>query len=221
MSGDGLLAVTRQALVDAVSTRGRRLLGVAVGVAYLLVYLWAIQHLVVTRTDFGRFVDIPSVQLASDWTSKLLQQRASFSYEPIIAIYPNNHVLLLIAPLNVAMGALLAALVAANFVLAVHLFRVARTCRRRAFGGVLGAIPALFTGFACCVPTFALALGAQFAVLLIAVRTWFFPAALVALIVALLWNGRRAAVLQRETLMPVLDRPVGRGVEALVTDRNG
>lgn len=46
------------------------------GAVYLLVYMWAIQHLVITRTDLSRFADIPSVQAAPEWTSKLLAKRA-------------------------------------------------------------------------------------------------------------------------------------------------
>lgn len=217
-----MIADTWHALADAFSRRRRWLLAAAIALAYLLVYLWAIQHLVVTRTDFGRFVDVPSIQLTNDWASKLLQQRASFSYEPVMAVYATDHVLVLVAPLNVAMGLLLASLVAANLTLAVHLFRVARTCRRRAFGGVLGAIPALFTGFACCVPTFAVAFGAQFAVFLVAVRSWFFPAAVAAMVLALVWNGRRAARLQSEAAFPAVESVIsGRPGEPLALDRQG
>ncbi|MGH2696392.1 MAG: hypothetical protein ACRDIW_05320 [Actinomycetota bacterium] len=53
-------------------------------------------------------------------------------------------------------------------------------------------LPGFLTGFACCVPTIALVVGAQFTVALVAVRAYFFPFALGALLVSLVWNARRS-----------------------------
>lgn len=198
MSAAGVANGVVGALGRALSTRRRRLLAAVAALVYLFVYLWAIQHLVVTRTDLSRFADIPSVQVAPDWTSKLLAQRASFSYEPVVAVYPMNHVQILIAPLNVAIGLALGLLVGLNVALAVHVFRTAVACRARSFGGLLGAAPALLTGFVCCAPTAAVALGAQFTVFLIAWSDWLLPAAFGALALSLLWNTRRVGALERE-----------------------
>lgn len=57
-------------------------------------------------------------------------------------------------------------------------------------GGLLGSLPRFLTGFACCVPTVALVLGAQFTLAVIALRSWFFPVAVVAMSASLLWNMR-------------------------------
>jgi hypothetical protein len=179
----------------AEALRVPRLRRIALGVtaAYLVVYLFAIGNLVVSpATDLARSVPIPSAQVVPDWTSKAFKQIAPFSYEPVVTIYPANHVTILVSPLNIAMGLALGGLVGINVALALRISAMARACRTRAFGGLLGAIPGLLTGFACCVPTVALVLGAQFAVALIALRSFFFPVALAALLGSLAWNARRA-----------------------------
>jgi hypothetical protein len=140
-------------------------------------------------------VPIPSARVVPDWTSKAFKQIAPFSYEPVATIYPANHVTILVSPLNIAMGLALGGLVGINVALALRISAMARACRTRAFGGLLGAVPGLLTGFACCVPTAALVLGAQFAVALIALRSFFFPVALAALLGSLAWNARRARTL--------------------------
>lgn len=165
---------------------------------YLLIYLWTIQHLVISPgRDLTRFVDVPSVRVVPNWTGRLFEEVAPFSYEPVVAIYPVNHVTLLVAPVNVALGLVLGLLVGLNIAVAIQVMKTAVACRRRSFAGVLGALPGFLTGFACCVPTAALVLGAQFTLALIALRSWFFPLAVAALVLALLWNARRALALRR------------------------
>lgn len=181
---------------EALGVRRLRRIALGVAAAYLLVYLFAIGNLVVSPgTDLARFVPIPSARVVPDWTSKVFKQIAAFYYEPVVTIYPANHVTILVSPVNIAMGLVLGALVAVNVALALRISSLARACRTRAFGGLLGALPGLLTGFACCVPTVALVLGAQFAVALIALRSFFFPLALAALLASLAWNARRARTL--------------------------
>lgn len=188
------MSPTAGVMVEAAHVPLYRRTAVAVAAAYLVVYLLAIQNLVISPgTDLTRFVSIPSIRVVPDWTSRVFKQIAAFYFEPVVAIYPLNHVTILVSPVNVAMGLLLGALVGLNVGLALRIFRRARACRTRAFGGLLGALPGFLTGFACCVPTVALVLGAQFTAALIAVRSYFFPFALVALLVSLAWNARRAA----------------------------
>lgn len=190
---EGVAARTIRVSALALGVRRYRRIAVAVALGYLLVYLLAIQNLIVSPgTDLSRFVPIPSVRVATDWTSKVLKQVAPFYFEPVVAIYPVNHVTVLVSPVNMAMGAALGALVGVNVAVALLIVRTARACRTRAFTGLLGALPGFLTGFACCVPTVALLIGAQLTVALVALRTWFFPIALAALALSLVWNARRA-----------------------------
>lgn len=192
---------TMAVVLEALRVRRYQRWALAVTAAYLLVYLWAIQNLVVSLgTDLTRFVDVPSVQVVPDWTSKVFEPIAAFYYEPVAAIYPVNHVTLLLSPVNFGMGLLLGVLVGLNVAVALQVARTALACRRRSFGGLLGALPGFLTGFACCVPTFALVLGAQFTLALIAVRSYFFPLAVAAMLLSLVWNARRALRLTRAAL---------------------
>ncbi len=180
-----------ETVIDAVRPRWRLLALVTAG--YVLVYLVAIQNLVVSwGTDLRRFVPVPSIQVAPQWPSKVLDQIGPFYYEPIAAIYPVNHVTLFLSPVNLFMGLLLGALVAVNVALALHVYRLSKTCRLRGFTGVLGALPGFLTGFACCVPSLALALGAPFTAAVVALRSYLFPLALAILAAAVGWNVRRA-----------------------------
>lgn len=186
----------RGQVAEALRVPRLRRIALGVAAAYLVLYLFAIGNLVVSPgTDLARSVPIPSVHVVPDWTSKALKQIAAFYYEPVATIYPANHVTILVSPVNIAMGLALGILVGINVALALRILGMARACRPRAFGGLLGAVPGLLTGFACCVPTVGLVLGAQFAVALIALRSFFFPVAVAALLASLAWNARRARTL--------------------------
>jgi len=155
--------------------------------AYLVVYLLAIQNLVVARS---LRTDLPSFELLPGWVTRLAEPIAPFYFEPVAALYLSDNLTLLISPLNLLMGLVLGGLVALNLAVAVDAYRHARACRRRAVGGLLGSLPGFLTGFACCVPTVALMLGAQFTLALIALRSWFFPVAVIAMSASLAWNLR-------------------------------
>jgi hypothetical protein len=192
---------TVSVIVEALRVRRYRRVAEALTVLYLFVYLWAIQNLAFSfGTDLTRFVAVPSVQVVPDWPSRVFDPIAAFYYEPVAAVYPVNHVTLLVSPVNVGMGLLLGALFGLNVGVALYVMRTAIACRRRSFAGLLGALPGFLTGFACCVPSFALVLGAQFTLALIAVRSWFFPLAVAALLLTLAWNARRALSLGQPRL---------------------
>lgn len=190
------LAFTREAV------RGYPRTVAVVAFAYLALYLLAIQHLVVSpgRRQFG-----PSVQLVDGWPSRLFDQIAPFSFEPIAALRPVPSITLFVAPVNIIIGLVLAALVAANVAVAVLYVRRVRVCRTSTFAGLLGALPAFLTGFACCVPTIALVVGAQFTVALVAVRSYLLPLAVAALLTTLVWNTHRERrlVVEERSRLPV------------------
>jgi Putative zinc-finger len=91
----------------------------------------------------------------------------------------------------VALGLLLGGLAGANLATAIRLYRTEATCRRRSFAGLLGALPGLLTGFACCAPAVTFLLGAQVAAALIGLRNWLFPLALAILLAGLAWSASR------------------------------
>lgn len=166
--------------------RHRRLTATTV-LAYLVVYLLAIQNLVVARS---LRTDLPSFEVLSGWVTRLAEPIAPFYFEPVAALYLTDNLTLLLSPLNLLMGLVLGGLVALNLAVAVDAYRHARACRRRVVGGLVGSLPGFLTGFACCVPTVALVLGAQFTLALISLRSWFFPVAVIAMAASLAWNLR-------------------------------
>lgn len=125
-----------RAVAAALRDRRARRAAVVVAVAYLLVYLLAVGDVTVSlASDLSRFVELPSLQVAPDWTAKLLGRRGAFSYEPVLALYPVNHVTVFVAPLDLAMGLLLGALAGLNLAVALLGWRASRACRLRACPG--------------------------------------------------------------------------------------
>lgn len=164
-------------------------------VVYLAVYLLAVQNLVLARS---LRTDLPSFEVLPGWASRMTEPIAPFYFEPVAALYLTDRITLLISPLNMLMGLVLGGLVALNLAVAIDAYRHARACRRRAVGGLLGSLPGLLTGFACCVPTVALVLGAQFTLAVIALRSWFFPVAVAAMLASLVWNLRSLTAADRQ-----------------------
>lgn len=194
--------MNRLRLLGSSVVRHRWLIAISV-LAYLVVYMLAIQNLVLARSLRG---DLPAFELLPGWASRLTEPIVPFYFEPVAAVYLTDRLTLLLSPLNVLMGSMLGGLVALNLAVAVDAYRHARACRRRAMGGLLGSLPGFLTGFACCVPTLALVFGAQFTLALIALRSWFFPVALVAMSVSLWWNVRtltRGEPEKSEVFVPV------------------
>lgn len=181
------------AVATAVGSPRRRLPAATIGLAYLLVYLWAVRHIVHLDGGLARSVDIPSIHVVPNWRSRIFDEVAPFSYEPVVAIYPFRSVQILLAPINVGLGLLLGTLVGVNTMLAVVAHRAGRACRRNALAGFLGSLPGLLTGFVCCVPTFAVVLGVQATALLIGVQSWLLPVAVGTMLLTLWWSAGRTA----------------------------
>jgi hypothetical protein len=180
------------------TVRRYRWAAIAGTVLYLLIFLVAIRDITISPAGMRRFIDSPSIQVVQDWSARMFDQQAAFYFESIAVIHPVDRVEILVSPFNIVIGSALGALVGLNVAVAWYAVAHARACRvpgvgrARAFGGLLGALPAFFVGMACCAPALLVVVGAQFTVLLTAVRSWFVPVAVVALLAALLWNAHRA-----------------------------
>ena len=123
----------------------------------------------------------------------LRDRRARRAAVAVAAAYLLVYLLAVVrGPLDLAMGLLLGALAGLNLAVALRARREGRTCRLPGLAGLAGALPTLLAGTTCCVPTLALALGAQFAIVLLAVSDWLFPLALAATAISLLWSAQQA-----------------------------
>ncbi len=150
-------------------------------IVYFIFYLWSIQNIVFTDAGYELgFI------LAENWQDLVFKQRVTFLWEPIAVWMPLTGLTILFAPLNILLDLGLSLLVYMNILVAVYSYRMNKiTDVKFSFKGVLGSIPAFLTGFACCAPTFIIALGAVFSgftVFFINVRPWLIPISVVLMI---------------------------------------
>lgn len=174
----------------ALAVRRHRRTGLIAASLTLLVYLFSIGDLAVSAS--GRFTGAPVFRTAPE---QLLQVRAPHLFEPVLAWHPTSHLAIFLSPVNRLLGAVVAALVGCNIAVAAHAAGQAASCRRTRYARLLGALPAFLLGFACCVPTFLLVLGASTAAallpVLIPLRPVFYPLTLLMLTGALVWGTSR------------------------------
>jgi hypothetical protein len=173
-------------LSDCLNNRLARRVGVATGVAFLLLYLYSVGNIVIApgvNLAFGR--PTPTASIGDDWAAKMWKPVAPFVWEPIGALYLIPSVALFLSVPNLLLAVLLGMLVGLNMAVAIAR-SVVRVKRDRDFArGFLASLPALLTGFTCCVPTIVLALGslsAAFSVAAIALAPYFLPFAALALV---------------------------------------
>lgn len=173
--------------------------GLVASAIYALAYLYSVGSIVVAPgSDLVGGAPVPSAVIVPEWTTRMWKPIAPFVWEPIAAVYPLRWLALYLSVPNLLLTLLLAGLVGLNVMVVLARMRLVRTAggEVRPLKGLLGAAPGLLTGFTCCVPTLVLALGslaAGFTVAVIAVRPYFIPAAVIALIVNALWGLRQVS----------------------------
>lgn len=124
-------------------------LSLALSSLFFVVYLWSIENLLFRLTSFG-------VSINSNWQELLFRERASFLWEPI-GVVSLGFVDWFVSFPNLVLGGILAFLFFLNIFLAVFTYRLPARCRVNR-SGLLGVLPASLTGFACCAPTFLIAI---------------------------------------------------------------
>ena len=184
-------------LMDCLNDRVARRVGLWTGAAFLLLYLYSVGNIVIAPgTDLAFGGPISTASVVSDWDAKMWKPIAPFVWEPIVALYPIRSVALFISVPNLLLALLLGTLVALNMAVAIARARLVLSGNNHGgfIRGFLASLPALLTGFACCVPTVILALGslaAAFTVAAITIAPYFLPVAAVALTANLLWGLRQ------------------------------
>lgn len=202
---------TRWTVRDRVSSRARRtveavrltvtrpdalLAGFLAATAYLLGYLWAIDRLSFLSWSDGGFSSV----VVERPLERAFERTGPFAFEPI-ALVDVGILRLLVSPIDVAIGSLLAVLVGLNLALAyLAIVRPAacgiadRTKTDASAGaGLVAAVPALLSGTACCAPTILLALGIGASGTLLTVLPWLLPIGIGLLLVALVVVADRVA----------------------------
>ena len=169
------------AVRGALSRRDGRATLLSVSVAYLLVYFAGLGHLGLGPWGF-------ELSVVADPLARATQLRSPFQWEPI-ALVVAGPVELLVSPLNVALGSLIALLVGTNLAVSVVAYRGPSACRLGPGAGAAAGLPGLLSGFACCGPTVLLVVGVQAGATVLTAFQWLIPATVLALVGTLLWVG--------------------------------
>lgn len=178
-------------LGESLRRPGYRRLALLAGFAYLLLYLYALGQLIIDPSVVPPGGS-PGFVLLPEWSARLFKPIAGYTFEAVAALYLPGGLALLFALPNLLIGAALGGLVALNVATAAYALAAVRSCRRLSWTGLLGSLPGLLTGFACCVPTVALVLGANLVLALISLQGVLLSASAVALVAGLAWNLHRA-----------------------------
>lgn len=153
-------------------------------VGYLLVYLFTIG-------DLGYVAGRSEVAITVvDDLSRAFTSLGFGRFEPI-ALVKAGPMTYLFSPLNVIIAVLLSVLVGLNLALTYLGWIQPKACGLESSSSVLGAIPALLSGAACCGPTILLVFGIQASGVLITGFQFLLPLAIVLLIGSLLLIGRQ------------------------------
>lgn len=173
----------------SLDSSGRRWASQAAGFLYFLFYLYAVGQLAVRGVISPQ--GNPAFLVDPNWFPKLVDPIAGYTFEPVAALYLFEGTALFLAPLNLLIGMVLGGLIALNVASAAYSLATVRSCRQFLWTGLLGSLPALLTGFVCCVPTVGLVLGANLALALISLQSFLLPLGVAGLAAGLFWNLHR------------------------------
>lgn len=169
--------VSRTLLAQA---RYRRMV-IALALAYLVVFLIALQNITGTSGAFSLIVVDPAAMF----------RRTGFLLFDAFAVLQTPLFTWLVAPLNIAMGLVLSFLVGLNLTLSWVAWRQPRICSVHGSVGSVGLLPALLAGGACCAPTILLVLGIQASAALMTTVQWLIPLAFALLLGSLIWIAQK------------------------------
>lgn len=177
-------------LGEAVARPRLKWAGILSGLGYAFVYLFSLGHLIVQP---GLVVFPGRGAFFVVGLENLWRERAPWNWEPVAVFQPVEGFALFLSMPNLLLAAGLGTLLALNVTASIHLYTEARHCGlAKSASGILASAPAFLTGFACCAPTFLLALGTVSAGLFLALVPFLLPAAFAALGGALAWNLLRS-----------------------------
>jgi hypothetical protein len=186
--GRGRTAVSKTlvAVRGTVVRRDARAVLVGVSLVYLGLYLYILGHLRFTGGGGFEYFAV------SDPLSRMFRTTGTLAFEPVASVVIGP-LQLLVAPVNVAIGGLLASLVGVNLAVSFLAWRHPAACDIGGgkASGLLASLPALLSGTACCGPVVLIAVGIQASGVLIASFGFLVPAAMLLLLGSLIYVGRK------------------------------
>lgn len=155
--------------------------------AYVTMYFAAMQYLVMAPGGTEPFL---AVELLPDWRNLVFRLRGPFLFEPVGVLHVGPLAMFLSVP-NLAIALALGLLVGANVAASYYGFHALGMRGLRGIHALVGTVPALISGAACCVPTLILVIGLQLTATLATVWSWLVPASALLLVISLWWSLRR------------------------------
>lgn len=177
-SFDGVTADTAAAIRLTIGRRDASAVAAVVAVAYLFAYAWA------TGDLSYRPAVAPRLLVVDDPVGRLFARTGPASFGAV-ATLDTGVFRLLVSPLNVAIGAVLAGLVGINIGLSSLAVRRPSACGIGSGSGLLASVPALLSGTVCCGPVVLLAVGVQASAALLTAFAWLLPVGVVLLLASL------------------------------------
>lgn len=153
--------------------------------AYVVLYLAAMQYLIIAPGD-----SLLSLEVLPEWRSLAFRQRGPFLFEPIGVLHLGPLAIFL-SVANLFIAVVLGLLVGANVAASYYGFRELGMRGLRGVHALIGTIPALISGAACCVPTLILVIGLQLTATVATVWSWLVPISALLLVISLWWSLRR------------------------------
>jgi hypothetical protein len=160
-------------LISILSQKKYSLTAIIVFLIFVSIYLSATQFLFLAERSEAadKFF---AVTISENWQGLIFRQRAPFLFEPIGALYLGQLNLFISLP-NIFLASLLGALAALNLAISRYNFNKLGLRGGRGAISLLGTLPTILSGAACCVPTLILVIGIQFTATLAAVWPFFVP----------------------------------------------
>ncbi|MEX2584550.1 MAG: hypothetical protein WD766_14875 [Gemmatimonadota bacterium] len=152
-----------------------RRMAAGIGGIYLVLFLIALQDISLGGRGF-EFLTV-------DW-ARMFDRTGAFTFEPIGQLTMPGLTILL-SPVNILIGLVVAALVGVNLVITYIAFSQPSACTFNRSTGILASVPALVAGSACCAPAIVLILGLQVSSLFITVFQVLIPVSMLLLLFSL------------------------------------
>jgi len=176
-------------LLASILAQSRFLIAALISLAtYVVLYLGAMQYLVIAPGQ----AELLSLELSPDWRELAFRRRGPFLFEPIGVLHVAPLAISLSIP-NLVIAMVLGLLVGANVAASYYGFRELGMRGVRGLHALIGTVPALISGAACCVPTLILVIGLQMTATVATVWSWLVPVSALLLAISLWWSLHRMA----------------------------
>lgn len=160
---------------------------ILVSLTFLSLFMVAMQD-ISTNNSFET-----GFRTVSDPLDTAFESRAPFQWEPVAQVKA-GYLNILLSPLNLSLGMLLAFLTGLNLVFSFIAWRQPHICSANKSTGILSSVPAILAGSACCAPVILILLGVQITAALLTLMSFLIPLAVILLLVNLVVSADKVRI---------------------------